>query len=395
MYESRHAVEGFFVKNDGLDTECDWHHIQETNGSFIVLNSKGVIVSCNDEAKLARLALTIQTILPFDRFWLDDESRLFQLSEFKDSIGKEARLLFMDNGVNTHKVKVWADAFWLLGKQYYSLFFQNRLVEQEHVVVLSSAKKVQALIDDLNDDLLDLHYQPQINITDNSLHGVEVLARWTNKEFGRVAPDDFIALAEEHELIADLDIWVMSRACRQLALWREQGIHIPTVAVNFSPLTFTYAHLEQKVQAILEENSLLPSDLVIEVTENKSINTSCCFDNTIARIHALGVAISLDDFGTGYSNLKRLLKFPVSQLKLDRVFVDGLSNERYSEMSQELSKVVLSLCKTMRATAIAEGVETQQQLSYLASMGYGVVQGYIFSPPLPQLEFEHWCFKRK
>ncbi|PYF83997.1 EAL domain-containing protein (putative c-di-GMP-specific phosphodiesterase class I) [Marinomonas alcarazii] len=300
----------------------------------------------------------------------------------------------MENGVNTHKVKMWVNAFWLLGKHYYSLFFQKRFVEPEWLAALSSAKKAQALKADLNGDLLDLHYQPQINILDDSLHGVEALARWTSKAFGRVAPDDFIALAEENGLIADLDLWVLNRACQQLALWRKQGIKIPTVAVNFSPLTFTYAHLEQKVQAILEENSLLPSDLVIEVTENKSINTSCSLANTIARIHAMGVAISLDDFGTGYSNLKRLLKFPVSQLKLDRVFVDGLSNECYSEMSQELSKVVLSLCKTMRATAIAEGVETQQQLSHLTSMGYGVVQGYIFSPPLPQLEFEHWCFKR-
>lgn len=380
---------------DCSNTECDWHHKQERNGGFIVLNSKGVIVSCNNEVDLARLALTMQTIIPFDRFWLDGEKRLFHMSEFRDFFGKKKGFLFMDNGLNTHQVKVWVEDFWLLGKQYFSLFFQKRLVERKHIIALSSAKKVQALRDDLKDGLLNLHYQPQINILDDSLHGVEVLARWTNNEFGHVAPDDFIALAEEHGLIADLDIWVLNRACQQLALWRDKDIQIPTIAVNFSPLTFNHSHIEETVQVILSENDLLPSDLIIEVTENKSLSTYPCFANTIARIHATGVAISLDDFGTGYSNLKRLLKFPVSQLKLDRVFVDGLSNEHSKDLSKELSEVVLSLSKRMHATAIAEGVETQQQLSYLASMGYRIVQGYIFSPPLPQLEFENWCLKRK
>lgn len=383
------------MRTDGLNTGRDRLELQETNSCFIVLDGNDLIVSCNHSEKYAYFSDKVHKVSSLDCFWLDSDQCAFHFSEFKKIVGKEIKLLYMPSDHEAYSVKVMVEAFQLLDRQYYSLFIQDDQTETNLENINLSYQMARVLSADLKSNSLELNYQPQINIADNSLYGVEALARWTSKKFGRVAPDDFIALAEEFGLIAELDLWVLRQACKQFLMWRELNIHVPIIAVNFSPLTLNSPNLAETVQVILAENALLPSDLVIEVTENKSINSSPCFVDTIARIHATGVTISLDDFGTGYSNLKRLLKFPVSQLKLDRVFVDGLSTGRSSEVSKELSKVVLSLSKKMHATAIAEGVETQQQLSYLSSMGYKVIQGYIFSPPLPQLEFEHWCSKRK
>ncbi|WP_100637414.1 EAL domain-containing protein [Marinomonas sp. ef1] len=376
------------MKTDSLNTERDWQELQETNSRFIVLDSNDLIVSCNDKVKHARLDLHREDILPSDCFWLDADQRTFCFSEFKEIAGKEIKLLFMPSGSEARRVKVLVEAFQLFNQQYYSLLIQDEHVEFDQGKTHPFYGMAQALSADLKNSLLELHYQPQINIVDNSLYGVEVLARWTSDEFGSVTPDRFVALAEEFGLIAELDLWVLRQSCLQLASWRDRGIHIPMIAVNFSPLSFNYPSLKNEIQALLDQTGLLASSLVIEVTESEKIKTSDLFIDAINDLHSIGIIISLDDFGTGYSNLKRLLKFPVSQLKLDRTFVNNLPNK----LSKDLSEVVLSICKKIGAVAIAEGVETQQQLSCLKNMGYEVVQGYIFSPPLSKFELEHWLY---
>ena len=249
----------------------------------------------------------------------------------------------------------------------------------------------QMLKTDLQQSKLVLHYQPQINVSSNRLYGVEVLARWHNEELGYVAPDDFIALAENFGFIAELDLWVFREACQQLAVWRKKNIQVPLIAVNFSPYSFNSPNLIYTIQSILQKNGLFPSDLVLEITESKKITLSDSFINVIDDLHSMGITISLDDFGTGYSNLKRLLKFPVSQLKLDRAFVSNLP----STLSKELSEVVFSIGQKIGAVSIAEGVETLQQLSYLKAIGYDVIQGYLFSPPLSKQGFEAWYLNEK
>lgn len=376
------------MKTDGLNTGRDWRELQETNSHFIVLDSNDLIVSCNDRVKYAQLGSKMHKNLTLDCFWLETDQRTFSLNEFKKIVGKEIKLLFMPSDYEAYRVKVMVEAFQLLDRQYYSLLIQDDQTECNLNNTHSSYQMAQALSADLKSNLLELNYQPQINIVNNRLYGVEVLARWTSKEFGRVAPDNFIALAEEFGLVAELDLWVLRQACKQLAVWRDKNIQVPIIAVNFSPLSFSYPSLKNEIQSILNQNGILSSSLVLEVTENKKIKPSDPFINVIIDLHSIGVNISLDDFGAGYSNLKRLLKFPVSQLKLDRAFVCELPNK----ISEELSQAVLSISKKINAVAIAEGVETQQQLSCLKSMGYEVVQGYIFSPPLSKSELEHWLY---
>ena len=383
------------MKTEGLNTGHDWQELQETNHGFIVLDSNDLIASCNDKAQQLLAHMYSQTkystlkMLPADCFWLDSEQRHYHSSEFKKAVGKMISLSLRSSQCDFHRVKVFVESFCLFDQQYYGLLIQDdplaEVIDSHQPLLM-----LQALSADLRDNKLELHYQPQINIVSNRLYGVEVLARWKSSVFGQVAPDDFIALAEEFGLIAELDLWVLRRACQQLAEWREKNIDIPIVAVNFSPFSFNYPDLKDVVQSILQENGIPASHLVLEITESKKIVPSDSFVTTIHDLHLMGVIISLDDFGTDYSNLKRLLKFPVSQIKLDRSFVSELPNR----FSKELSEIVFSICQKIDAIPVAEGVETQEQLSYLSTIGYQIIQGYLLSPPLSVFDFEEWFLKK-
>lgn len=383
------------MKTEELNTGRDWQELQETNHGFIVLDSNDLIVSCNDKVQklLSHSWLqserTIPSVLPVDCFWLEAEQRPYHAYEFKNIVGKTITLSFKPSQCDAYRVKVFVERFWLFDQQYYSLFIREDLADSEGAKHRESSLMLQALGVDLRHNRLELHYQPQINITNNRLYGVEVLARWHSDVFGQVAPDNFIALAEEFGLIAELDLWVLRKACQQLAAWREKNIQVPLIAVNFSPYSFNFPNLIDTIQSILQNNGLFSSDLVLEITESKKITLSDSFINVIDDLHSMGIRISLDDFGTGYSNLKRLLKFPVSQLKLDRAFVSNLP----STLSKELSDVVFSIGQKIGAVSIAEGVETSQQLSYLEAIGYEVIQGYLLSPPLSVFNFEEWYLK--
>ncbi|GGN17572.1 MULTISPECIES: EAL domain-containing protein [Marinomonas] len=384
------------MKTEGMNTGHDWQELQETNHGFIVLDSNDVIVSCNNQAQKmlssSRFYSKNDALLPLGCFWSEAEQRIYSVAEFRRIVGKSITLTFMPTQSESYKIKVQVETFQLLGQHFCSLLIQEACPTPSDYVESylrdsrQSLSMAQMLRTDLQQSKLALHYQPQINVSSNQLYGVEVLARWHNEELGHVAPDEFIALAENFGFIAELDLWVLRGACRQLAAWRKKNINVPLIAVNFSPLSFSCPSLKNEIQTILEQNSLMATCLVLEVTESKKIKPSDPFVDVVSELHSIGVTISLDDFGTGYSNLKRLLKFPVSQLKLDRAFVSALQNK----LSVELSYMVLSISKKIGAVAIAEGVETQQQLSYLKAIGYDVIQGYLFSPPLSTQSFESW-----
>jgi hypothetical protein len=232
------------VKTDSLNTERDWQELQETNSLFIVLDSNGLIVSCNDKAQkmLSNLSFCLDNSvsLPEVFFRLGVNLHAFHVHEFKGVVGKTIELFFMPNHRDGQNVAVSVETFYLSGQQYYSLTIRDAPLLSDAGNIPQSHQMAEALRADLKSDLLELHYQPQINAVDSSLYGVEVLARWTNQQLGQIAPDDFIALAEEHGFIAELDLWVLRHACQQLANWRRSNIHIPIIAVNFSVLTFSY-----------------------------------------------------------------------------------------------------------------------------------------------------------
>ncbi|SBS27339.1 Oxygen sensor protein DosP [Marinomonas spartinae] len=376
------------MKKDDSNVELNSSELQESNDSLIVLDSNDLIVSYNDKAKklllLPHLSVDKPTLL--ECFWFELDMRVFHLSEFKRFTGKTIKLMLVSSGSDAYHVSASVEAFHLLGERYFSLRIKEDSDELGRGRGVSSYLMAKALNADLQKDLLELYYQPQINTLDGRLYGLEVLIRWNSREFGQIAPDEFVALAENFGFIAELDLWVLRNACQQLAMWRKQKIDIPRLAVNFSPISFDYLNVRDIIRFVLSDNGISSSSLVIELTENKKIQTMDAFVNTIRAIHLMGVGISLDDFGVGYSNLKRLLKFPVSQLKLDRVFVTGLPGK----ISKDLSESILSISHKIGAVSIAEGVETQEQFDCLKRMGYEVIQGYFFCPPLSKMKLERW-----
>lgn len=378
---------------DSLNFGRDWGQLQETNDSLIVLDGKDLIVSCNELAQKTLFDANNYTEVTFlfDSFWLEAEQRVFYLSEFRSIVGKTITLLLRSIDREYYRVDVCVEAFSFLDQSLLSLTIQKSRAQIsadgfEDARFSKTSLMAKALSEDLSNSMLELHYQPQINALDSRLYGVEVLSRWTSKAFGCVPPDDFIAIAEGFGFIATLDLWVLRQACQQLADWRKRNIEVPLIAVNFSPATFDFPDLKNTIQTTLKENNLLPSDLVLEVTENKEVVSAYQSADVIHDLYLMGIHISLDDFGVGYSNLKRLLKFPVSQLKLDRSFVMGLPQT----ISKDLSETVLGISQKIGAVSIAEGVETESQFFLLKEMGYEVIQGYFFARPLSRVHFEEW-----
>ncbi|WP_240702479.1 EAL domain-containing protein [Trinickia terrae] len=260
-----------------------------------------------------------------------------------------------------------------------------------------------ALRNALASDELQLHYQPQVCLSDGSLHGVEALARWRHPEFGVVPPDRFIPLAEEGGFITELDHWVLRRACRQLAEWRAQwsrdagadpaaaSAAIPHVSVNVSPTSFCDRRLPGLISRTLTAWGLAPGDLVLEVTESVLLDAASGGLATLGEVHRLGVGLSIDDFGTGYSSLSYLHRLPVSELKLDKSFVRELESD---EGARALACAVMGIGASLSLDVVAEGVETDAQRTILLAQGCEVAQGYFFARPMPAAELTAWLRSR-
>jgi len=231
---------------------------------------------------------------------------------------------------------------------------------------------------------LSLHYQPQAiaqsTVAASEIVGFEALARWQHPVRGFVSPGEFIPLAEESGLIVAMGEWILREACREAASWK-----VPMqVAVNLSPAQFTHGDLVGLVHSILLETGLAPDRLELEITEGVLIED---FDRGLAllrRLKALGVRISMDDFGSGYSSLSYLQAFPFDKIKIDRAFVVNLGR---NPQSAAIVRAVIDLGHALEMSIVAEGVETQDQLGFLAEEGCDAVQGYFLGKPLPIAQY--------
>ena len=227
---------------------------------------------------------------------------------------------------------------------------------------------------------LSLFFQPQAisagTVADSKVVGFEALARWLHPVRGFVSPADFIPLAEESGLIVEMGEWILREACREAASWPKPL----QIAVNLSPVQFMHGDVVGLVHAILLETALAPGRLELEITEGVLIED---FDRGLAllrRLKALGVRISMDDFGSGYSSLSYLQAFPFDKIKIDRAFVMNLGR---NPQSAAIVRAVIDLGHGLEMSIVAEGVETADQLVFLADEGCDAVQGYLIGKPLP------------
>ncbi|MFW6085864.1 MAG: EAL and GGDEF domain-containing protein [Myxococcota bacterium] len=234
----------------------------------------------------------------------------------------------------------------------------------------------------------ELHvvYQPQIRTEDGQMVGVEALLRWTHPERGPIGPDVFIPIAEETGLIVRMGTWVLQEACRQLATWRKQGVGPRRVAVNFSARQLAQPDVVRVVTDALTHSGVPAECLTVEITESVLMGDGDVAEKLIA-LQALGVRIAIDDFGTGYASLSYLRRFPVDVLKIDRSFVASLTCPSDGDLA--IVRGILALAEALDLQAIAEGVETPEQLATLRELGCRCAQGYLFDAPLMASDVRH------
>ena len=227
---------------------------------------------------------------------------------------------------------------------------------------------------------LRLHYQPQVDLRSSRIVGLEALVRWEHPERGLVPPGSFIPIAEETGLILPIGRWVLETACRQASLWRadaEIGLDL-VMAVNLSPRQFRHPRLVQDVGQVLAESGLDASGLEVEITEGTAMGDADATVKTLEHLKAIGIRLAIDDFGTGYSSLGYLKRFPIDVLKVDRSFVAGLPANRGDAA---IVRAVVGLTRALGLKAVAEGVETAEQLAELRELGCDQGQGYFFGRP--------------
>jgi predicted signal transduction protein with EAL and GGDEF domain len=225
-----------------------------------------------------------------------------------------------------------------------------------------------------------LHYQPQVDLRTGRVFAVEALVRWNHPKLGVIAPIKFIPIAEETGLIAPIGDWVLNEACRQNKAWQNAGLPPMAVCVNVSARQFKEKNLAARVASALQKSGLDGEYLELEVTESLIMQDFDLAVVTMEELKGLGVHLSIDDFGTGYSSLSALKTFPVSRLKIDKSFIDGLLA---NENDKAVTSAVISLGQKLNLRVIAEGVENEAQAAFLRNINCDEMQGYLFSRPVP------------
>ena len=233
----------------------------------------------------------------------------------------------------------------------------------------------------INQQEFIVHYQPIIDLSDGKIAGFEALVRWQHPQYGMISPQSFIPIAEETSLIIPIDRWVLQQACHQLRLWQKEKLtdYPLFISVNLSARQFAQLDLIDQIDQILTETQLNPQCLKLEITESAIMDNVNFAAVILQKLRERSIGLSIDDFGTGYSSLSYMHSFPVSSLKIDRSFVQRLDG---NPENLGLIPAIISIAKTMGMSAIAEGIETTQQLNQLKTLGCDFGQGYLFSKPV-------------
>jgi len=232
----------------------------------------------------------------------------------------------------------------------------------------------------------ELYYQPQIDIADVKIIGLEALIRWRHPVQGLLNPGDFIDLAEETGQINAITDWVMAEACKQLAHWQNMGLHNLRVAINVSPREFERDDMVDQISTHLTRHHLPPDSLEIEITEKILLQDVPRIISTMKSLREHGVRISVDDFGTCYSSLNYLRHFPISTIKIDQSFIRDLSEEH---CTSPVIQAIIGIAHGFGLHLLAEGVETNFQMKTLHELGCNEMQGYLFSKPVPAADAEY------
>jgi EAL domain-containing protein (putative c-di-GMP-specific phosphodiesterase class I) len=224
-----------------------------------------------------------------------------------------------------------------------------------------------------------LVYQPQMEISSGRIIGLEALIRWQHPKLGLVPPDKFIPITEKTGLILPIGEWVLKTACSQARKWLDDGIYTVPVAVNVSAVQFRQEGFCELIKKVLQETCLPPQYLELELTESLLLSNEDVMFSVLQELKEMGLKLAIDDFGTGYSSLSYLKQFPVNKLKIDRSFIRDIST---NSDDAAITTAIINMAKSLNLKVIAEGVETESQMSFLREHRCDEIQGYYFSKPI-------------
>ncbi len=233
---------------------------------------------------------------------------------------------------------------------------------------------------------LEVHYQPQVNLKTGKCHAVEGLLRWSLGDRGPIAPPAIIRIAEANGMIGSLTAWVMNTVLRHQAEWRQHGMDLAT-GLNFSTITLADADLPEVMSQALGTWSADPAKVTVEITESSTIGDADQSLAVMKRLKQMGLRLSVDDFGTGYSSLSYVKKFPLDELKIDKLFVQHM---RLAKGDQQIVRSVIDLAHNFELSVVAEGVEDEATYKDLKKMGCDLAQGFHMSPALPAPALMEW-----
>jgi len=265
--------------------------------------------------------------------------------------------------------------------------YSDRL-RDEDLQRISLARELRQAI---SEHQFELHFQPKVDLTTGALIACEALIRWNHPTRGLVSPGVFIPIAEQSQLIAPIGEWVLRRACQHLKEWRDAGLQAVRVAVNVSVVQFQMGDFAGRVRAVLEECEVAPGELALEVTESVFERESDVLLEQMSALRDMGVWLSLDDFGTGYSSLLYLQRYPFNEIKIDQGFVFHMLDDPFNH---NIVEAVMMLARALKATVIAEGIESDEVARALLAIGCGSGQGYFYSMPLEAEDFR-WLLEQR
>jgi len=291
--------------------------------------------------------------------------------------------IYPDHGADAEALVKHADAAMYCAKEAGRNSFQF-FTDEMNVQVRERLTLENALRGALEKQEFFLVYQPQVNLATGEVTGSEALLRWQHPELGLVPPDKFIPIAESGGLIVPLGEWVLKAACAQIRHWQNEGLAAVPVAVNVSAVQFRQKGFVEFIRMVLQDSGLSPQYLELELTETQLISNPNVMLSVLQQLRDMGVKCSIDDFGTGYSSLTHLRRYPVYKLKIDRSFVRDVAED---PDAAAITGTIIRMAKSLDLRVIAEGVENDEQVSFLREQNCDEIQGYYCSRPIGPIEF--------
>lgn len=322
------------------------------------------------------------------------------LDGFKDSFNIEGHEILISSSIgiatypedtnNSDDLVRYADSAMYFskqrGKNYYSLFNESMIEDQSEQFHLNGNLRKA-----IENNEFQLHYQPIVDAKTGIITSAEALIRWYSPDQGVISPGVFIPLAEVSGMIHSLGTWVIQEACRQLKEWMSNGYQVVPISINVSGKQFERQDVYRTIQRTLKKYGLNPKLITIEVTETVVMKRKQNVLTVLDKIKELGCGLAIDDFGSGYSSLSYLKDFPVNRLKMDKSFTDSILTD---DKMKQIVQIIIDLGHVLNLEVIAEGVETEEELKILESIGTDGIQGYFFSKPLPAADFKKKYLKR-